>query len=326
MPEISMEIRSWPLREPFRIARTSYTTFSALSVNLTAEDGLIARGESSPVDYAGETPETMRDQIRAVREDIESGIARDALINLLPAGGARFALDTMLWDLEAKRSGLSPFDSVGVTAAPVPTAYTIGMRSLDEYESTARAYSRYPLLKVKIGAGDPVGAIEAVRSGAPDVPLIVDPNQAWSVPMLRSYASDLARLGVVLLEQPIPVGHEDQLDGWQSPIPLCADELVNGVSDLKKARGRFSAINIKLEKAGGLTAALTLADEARKGGFDLMVGTMGGSSLSTAPALVLAQQCKFVDLDGPLLLSEDWPDGLVYRDGIITPPSPVFWG
>ena len=182
------------------------------------------------------------------------------------------------------------------------------------------------MLKIKVDDTQPVAAIEAVRRGAPHPLLIVDANQAWTVEALKSHAQRLAQLGVVLLEQPIRVGAEGGLDGYRCPILIAADELINDVTDLDKAKGRFDVINIKLDKTGGLTEALRLADAARAAGFDLMVGCMAGSSLSMAPAMVLAQQCRFVDLDGPLLQSEDFPGGLTYLDGEVSPPEREFWG
>jgi L-Ala-D/L-Glu epimerase len=199
------------------------------------------------------------------------------------------------------------------------------MRSIEDYERTAGSKADYGVLKVKVSTEDPVTAIEAVRRGAPDAALIIDVNQAWDVATLKKFAPPLASLGVVLLEQPIAVGCEAALDGYRCPIRLCADELINSEHDLEKAKDRFDVINIKLEKSGGLTAALNLADCAQQAGFDLMVGTMGGSSLGAAPAIILAQRCE-LDLDGPLLQSHDWPDGLVYKSGVIEVPRASFWG
>jgi L-alanine-DL-glutamate epimerase-like enolase superfamily enzyme len=317
----------WPLREPFAISRGVQTQVAAIVVTLVGEDGYRGRGEACGVPYAGETPETMTEQIEAVRSVIEEGVDRHTLLDILPAGGARCAIDAALWDLEAKRSGRSAFLAAGV-AAPrsLVTAYTIGIRPADEYESAARARANHALLKIKVDAEDPVAAVAAARRGAPKAAFIIDPNQAWSLDTLKAFAPDMERLGVVLLEQPIKVGSEEGLDGYDCPILLCADELINGPADLAKARGRFDVINIKLDKTGGLTAALQLADAARVEGFDLMVGCMAGSSLSMAPAFVLGQQCSFVDLDGPLLQSTDWPDAMIYHDGVAAPPGPALWG
>ena len=327
MIHLSVEIRRYPLREPFVIARGAQTETQTLLVTLVDQAGRRGRGEGCGVEYAGETLETMSAQIEAAREVIEAGVSRQALLELLPAGGARCAIDAALWDLQAKQSGRSAFELAGATPVrPVTTAYTIGIRHAADYEIAARLRANYKLLKIKVDAREPLAAVESARRGAPDARFIVDPNQAWSVDMLKALASPMADLGVVLIEQPIRVGDEPGLDGYRCPIQLCADELVNDSRDLEKAKGRFDVINIKLDKSGGLTSALALAGEARAEGFDLMVGCMVGSSLGMAPAMVLAQQCAFADLDGPLLQATDWPDGLSYREGVIDPPSRAFWG
>jgi L-alanine-DL-glutamate epimerase-like enolase superfamily enzyme len=327
MLTLHIETRRWPLREPFAISRGVQTDVPAIVVTLLDGDGRRGRGEACGVNYAGETPETMTAQVEAVRPLIERGLDRQTLLDILPAGGARCAIDAALWDLEAKASGRSAFLAAGVaTPRSLTTAYTIGIRPTEDYETAAAARANYALLKLKVDAKDPIAAVAAARRGAPYATFIVDPNQSWSLDALRDFAPRLAKLGVVLLEQPIKVGREEGLDGYACPVMLCADELINGPSDLAKAKGRFDVVNIKLDKTGGLTAALQLADAARAAGFDLMVGCMAGSSLAMAPAFVLGQHCSFVDLDGPLLQSTDWSDGIVYHDGVATPPSPALWG
>jgi len=327
MPTLHTEMRSWPLREPFAISRGVQTEVAAIVVTLVDRDGRCGRGEACGVNYAGETPETMTAQIEAVRPLIERGLDRQTLLDVLPAGGARCAVDAALWDLEAKVSGRSAFHTAGIAAPrPLISAYTIGIRSAQDYEAAAAARANYALLKIKVDARDPIAAVAAARRGAPYAAFIVDPNQSWTLDALKEFAPKMAELGVVLLEQPIKVGCEEGLDDYRCPVRLCADELINGRSDLAKAKGRFDAVNIKLDKTGGLTAALQLAAAASAAGFDLMVGCMAGSSLSMAPAFVLGQHCSFVDLDGPLLQSTDWPDGIVYHDGVATPPCPALWG
>jgi L-alanine-DL-glutamate epimerase-like enolase superfamily enzyme len=323
--KLIIETRTWRLHEPFAISRGSKDETETLIATLIDSNGRRGRGDAVGVPYEGETTDTMAAQIEAVREAIEAGPTREGLLSLLPPGGARFAIDSALWDLVAKQQGRSVFDMAGVTAGPVNTAYTIGIRSEAAYQAAAEKRAGYAVLKIKVAADDPLPLIAAARRGAPDPAFIVDPNQAWSVETVKALAPRLADLGVVLLEQPIPVGAEAGLDGYRCPIRLCADELIHDIGDLEKARGRFDVINIKLDKTGGLTEGLRLAQAARAAGFGLMIGCMGGSSLSMAPGMVLAQQCEFVDLDGPLL-GEDWPDGLVYRDGVIQPPEPAFWG
>jgi L-alanine-DL-glutamate epimerase-like enolase superfamily enzyme len=254
----------------------------------------------------------MRAALAPVLPAIEAGATREDLLGLLPPGGARCAVDCALWDLEAKASGAPAWARAGLaTFSAVDTCYTIGIRDLDGYERKA---------------DEPRPAIAAVRRGAPQARLVVDPNQAWSPDDLKAYAGPLADLGVAVLEQPIPVGAEAALDGYRCPIALAADELIGDERDLDRARGRFDIVNIKLDKTGGLTTALRLADIAQEQGFALMVGCMAGSSLSMAPAMIIAQRCAVVDLDGPLLQAEDWADGLVYTAGRVAPPAPTFWG
>ena len=324
---LAVETRVWPLHEPFTISRGTTTESHGVVVTLTDDTGRRGRGEGCGVPYAGEKPESITRQIEAARAAIEGGVTRQGLLDLLPAGGARCAIDAALWDLEAKRLGRSVFGLAGIAEPQaVNTAYTIGIRPIPDYETAAATRSAHALLKIKVDEQDPLAAVAAARRGAPNAAFIVDPNQAWSIDALKRMAPRMAELGVVLLEQPIRVGDEAGLDGYRCPIRLCADELIHEAPDLEKARNRFDVINIKLDKTGGLTRALELASAAKASGFALMVGCMGGSSLSMAPAMVLAQQCAFVDLDGPLLQSEDWPGGLSYRDGVVQPPVPAFWG
>lgn len=325
----SVEIwpKAWPMKEPFAIARGVQTEQATLQVSITDSAGFVGRGEACGIPYEGETPSTMQGQIETIRDQIECGVDRIGLLKILPAGGARFALDSALWDLEAKRDGLNPFATAGVTSKPVVTDLTIGIRDLQGYESTARRLADYAVLKVKVDNRDPIAAIEAVRRGAPSSCLIIDPNQSWSVAMVKQLAPTLRQLGVALLEQPIPVGEEHGLDGYTPPVPLCADELIRDVDDLDAAYGRFQMINIKLDKCGGLTAALRLSHVAEARGFRLMVGCMAGSSLAMAPAMVIAQRCDFADLDGPLLQAEDIENGFQYVNGVVAQPHiPQLWG
>ena len=319
--------KTWALREPFAISRAVHTDIPSLQVRVTDERGVVGRGEGHGVTYEGETVAGMMNQIEASRSALESGVTRESLIDVLPAGGARFAMDSALWDLECKRRGVDPFTLARISKRSVRTARTIGIRTMAEYERAAREAAGWAVLKIKVDAQEPLAAVEAVRRGAPLAKLIVDPNQAWSVDQLKDLAPKMAELGVVLLEQPIPVGAESGLDGYVSPVPLCADELVGQEADLAKAAGRFSIVNIKLDKCGGLTTALWLADAATQAGFGLMVGCMGGSSLNMAPAMVLAQRCAFIDLDGPLFLTEDCPNGYAYAKGVVEEPyQPLLWG
>ena len=324
--KLSIDTRVWPLREPFVISRSSQTTCEVIVVHLAA-DGHIGRGEAVGVDYHGETIDSMREQVESVRSMIERGIDRRKLLEILPAGGARNALDAALWDLEAKRSDTSVWELAGI-ARPrtISTCETIGIRSLAEYEARARALARYEWIKIKVSDDKPLEAVAAVRRGAPTARLVVDANQAWSVETLQKLAPALAQLRVDLLEQPVRVTDDAPLARLDLPVPVCADEPANTVEDLPRLVDRYDFVNIKLDKSGGLTAALAFAHAARAAGMRLMVGCMVGGSLAMAPAMVVAQLCEVADLDGPLLQAEDWPDGIEYRDGVMSLPSRKLWG
>ena len=324
--KLSIDTRVWPLREPFVISRSSQTTCEVIVVHLAA-GGQVGRGEAVGVDYHGETIDSMREQIEGVRPVIERGIDRRELLEILPAGGARNALDAALWDLEAKRTGTSVWELAGI-AQPrtISTCETIGIRSIAEYEARARTLARYEWIKIKVSDDKPLEAVAAVRRGAPTAHLVVDANQAWSVETLQKLAPALAQLRVDLLEQPVRVTDDAPLARLDLQVPICADEPANTVEDLPRLVDRYDFVNIKLDKSGGLTAALTFAHAARAAGMRLMVGCMVGGSLAMAPAMVVAQLCEIADLDGPLLQAEDWPDGIEYRDGVMSLPSRKLWG
>ncbi len=330
MRRVEFFARDFALTVPFVIAGYRYDAIETVQVRIhegTAEGRqVLGRGEGVGVDYHGESAATMLAQLAAVRPALEAGADRAALLALLPPGGARCAADGALLDLEAQLSGVPVAQRLELTSA-TESAITIGLCALGVLRTAAAQLAPTTrTLKIKVDGHDPLQRIAAAHEAAPAARLIVDPNQSWTPAQLKTWAPALSALGVVLLEQPIPVGSEAELDGWQAPIPLAADELVHEIADLDKARGRFQIINIKLDKSGGLTAALALADRAEAAGFALMAGCMVGSSLSMAPALLLASRCVFVDLDGPALQSEDWPGGLVYHGGQITPAMPGFWG
>jgi L-alanine-DL-glutamate epimerase-like enolase superfamily enzyme len=235
-------------------------------------------------------------------------------------------LDAALWDLEAKRSGTPAWKLAGTDHRPVVSAITIGVRSTAEYEARARELARYTWLKIKVSADRPLDAVAAVRRGAPGARLIVDANQAWDVQTLYALSPALAEMRVDLIEQPVPSEADDDLDADRCQVPLCADESIDTIADLPRLLGRYQYINIKLDKTGGLTAALELARAARAKGMRLMVGCMVGGSVAMAPGMVLAQLCEIADLDGPLLQTEDWPSGIHYSDGLMAWPSSELWG
>lgn len=323
---LHIEKKSWPLKEPFKISRGTHTTAEVIVVRLESA-GAVGLGEAVGVDYHGETPDSMIAQIESIRPRIEDGLDRASLQPLLPAGGARNAVDAALWDLDARRTGVRAWQRAGVpSGGPVSTAITIGIRDLDGYTRSALALADHPWIKVKVAADDPIAAVAAVHAAAPQAKLVVDPNQAWQVADLRELVPRLAELGVCLLEQPVPVDGDDDLIGYRSSIPICADEAADTVADLPHLIGRYQFVNIKLDKTGGLTEALGFARAAQEAGLRLMVGCMVGGSVAMAPSMILGQLCDVCDLDGPMLQAEDWPGGIVYDRGVMTPPWPQFWG
>jgi L-alanine-DL-glutamate epimerase-like enolase superfamily enzyme len=326
MMVMEIAVRRWPLNEPFTVSRGTMHTADGVIVTLE-RDGARGRGEAYGITYEGETTDSILAQIEAVRPAIAGGAGRDALMELLPVGGARCALDAALWDLEAKLSGRAVHALAGWAAPrPVETAFTIGMRQLSAMRAAAQAKADYGLIKLKVDREDPLRFIREARAGAPASRFIVDPNQSWTIADIAAWQQELVSLGVVLLEQPVAVDQDEGLAGLGAILPICADEAICDRMDLAKVRGKYSHINIKLDKTGGLTEAIALADAALAEGFGLMVGCMAGSSLAMAPAHLIAQKCEFVDLDGPLLQSEDWPDAMVYESGRLLPPSRDLWG
>jgi L-alanine-DL-glutamate epimerase-like enolase superfamily enzyme len=292
-----------------------------------ASGDLRGRGEAVPYPRYGETPEDVLAAIEAVRGPVEAGLTRDHLQTLLPPGAARNALDCALWDLEAKRAGLRAWNLAGRDRLdPVKTAYTLSLGAPSAMAEAARAAARRPLLKLKIGGPDDLDRVEAVRAAAPKARLIVDANEALSFEDLRRLAREFARLGVRLIEQPLPADADADLKGYDSPVPLCADESIHTRSELDACAGRYACVNIKLDKAGGLTEALALRRAASALGLEIMAGCMVATSLAMAPALLIAQGAAFVDLDGPLLLARDREPGLTYLGSLIEPPPTSLWG
>jgi L-Ala-D/L-Glu epimerase len=324
--DIEACIRSWPLIEPFATAHGTADAVDGVVVKLQ-QNGFTGCSEAYGIPYEGETPAGILAQIEALRPIIAEGLDRTRLAALLPRGGARCALDCALWDLEAKSTGRPAHVIAGLPRpSPVRSTFTIGLRDPASMMAAAALHAHFLTLKIKVNADDPLAAIRAARAGAPTSRFIVDPNQSWSMELLADIAPALRDLGVVLLEQPLRVGQDQGLAGWRSPLPICADELVHDTNDLQLAQGKYSHINIKLDKAGGLTEALALAHNARNEGFGLMVGCMAGSSLAMAPAHLVAQLCEFVDLDGPLLQREDWPSAMAWAGDRLSPPLTSLWG
>jgi L-alanine-DL-glutamate epimerase-like enolase superfamily enzyme len=316
----------WPLTEAFVISRGAKTEVRLVMVELH-QDGRRGRGECAPYLRYGETPDAVMAQIEDVRPEIEAGCSRQELQRLLPAGAARNAIDCALWDLESKISGVRAFELAGRRRLdPVKTAYTLSLGEPEAMALAAAKAARRPMLKLKLGGADDLERVRAVRQAAPRTRLIVDANEDWDFGALQRLAPELAALDVKVIEQPLPAGEDAVLEDYASPVPLCADESLHSRAELDACAGRYGCVNIKLDKAGGLTEALALASEARRRGLQIMVGSMVSTSLSMAPALILAQGAEFVDLDGPLLLARDRQPGLSYLGSMIEPPPPELWG
>jgi L-alanine-DL-glutamate epimerase-like enolase superfamily enzyme len=322
---LSIHREAWTASAPFRITGRTFDEFESAVVEIV-EDGLIGRGEAMGVYYMDDLAPAMVSQLEALRPQIEKGLDRQHLQQLLPPGGARNALDAALWDLEAKQTGQSVWALAGVKPRAVETAYTIGLEAEPEDMGEIAAQAPYPLLKVKLDGDRPVERVEAIRRRRPDARLVVDANQGWSFAQLQDVAPSLQKLGVAFIEQPLARGGDQELETYRPPLPLCADESCLHLGELEQAAARYQMINIKLDKCGGLTEALALIRAARALKLGLMVGCMGGSSMAVAPAHVLAQYCDFVDIDGPLLLKNDRLGGFVYDGGQVVPGRDFCWG
>jgi L-alanine-DL-glutamate epimerase-like enolase superfamily enzyme len=317
---------NWPLAKPFTISRGSKTVAEVVVAEI-AGAALRGRGEGVPYARYGETIDGVVAALEAMSEAVAGGIDRATLLGAMPPGAARNALDVALWDLEAKTSGTSVWALAGIAEPkPVVTAYTLSVDTPERMGAAAQEEAHRPLLKLKLtGAGD-LERVRAVRAGAPRARLIVDANEAWTIDQLRDYGTALAELGVALIEQPLPAGQDAALADMPHPVPLCADESCHTSADLPDLVGRYDYVNIKLDKSGGLTEGLRLLAAAREHGFGIMVGCMVGSSLAMAPAMLLAQNAEFVDLDAPLLLARDRQPGLRYEGSVVYPPKPNLWG
>jgi L-alanine-DL-glutamate epimerase-like enolase superfamily enzyme len=324
---LSAEIERWPVAGAFTISRGAKTHVDVVAVTI-ADGAVQARGEATPIYYHGETAENVLATILGVRKVIEAGADRATLAGLLSRGAARNALDAALWDLDAKQSGIPAWRLAGVgKPKPLVTAYTISLGDPERMRADAqRAAGTYPLLKLKLAGEGDLERVAAVREGAPSARLIVDANEAWTGLDVADEAAALLTYGVELIEQPVRAGEDAQLDDIISPIPLCADESCQDRADLPRCIGRYQAINIKLDKAGGLTEALALASEARASGLELMVGCMLSTSLGIAPAMLVAQDARWVDLDGPLLLARDRERGISFDKATMAPSSTALWG
>jgi L-alanine-DL-glutamate epimerase-like enolase superfamily enzyme len=315
-----------PLHTPFRISRGVKTAADVVTVAIRDGD-TVGRGEGAPYPRYGESVASVLAQIAGVREAVCDGADRQALLTLMPPGAARNAVDCALWDLEARASGRSVAASLG-TPEPgrIASALTIVIDTPQAMARAASAVAHAPVLKIKVDANDPAAQIRAVRAAAPDAALIVDPNESWDEAVATAMRAVLIDARVALLEQPAAAGADAWLSGFDAGVPVCADESVHVAADLDALAGRYGVVNVKLDKAGGLTAALDLARAARARGLGVMTGCMVASSLSIAPALHIASVSDFVDLDGPLWLAEDRAGGVRDDGGVLMPPAPGFWG
>ena len=323
---LSLAVERWPIAGAFSISRGAKT--EAVVVVVELHDGA-ARGRGECVPYAryGESVEGVMAAIEAMRPRLAAGLDRGGLQQAMPAGAARNALDCAFWDLAAKRENRPVHELAGL-AAPhaVTTAYTISLAAPQDMARAAERAADRALLKVKLGAPGDADRIAAVRKAAPKAALIVDANEGWDEAELAASLAACAEAGVVLVEQPLPEGRDRALAGLQRPIPVCADESAHGLASLPALAGKYDAVNIKLDKAGGLTEALQMVGAAERMSLAIMAGCMVATSLAMAPAVLVAQAARFVDLDGPLLLAKDREPGLRYADSLVYPPKPALWG
>ena len=322
--ELRFTSERWKFRTPFRISGRTFTSADLLLVSIS-QGGRTGRGEGAGVYYLDETGPSMMADVASVSDAIESGADRHQLQSLLPNGGARNALDCALWDLEAKQKNTTIWQLTGIEPRPTRTVLTIGIGTPEEMAAAATSLDA-DRLKVKLDAAMPLECIAAVRAVRPHDEIIVDVNQGWTFEELTTLAPRLADFGVALIEQPLPRGGDLALEGYKSPVPLCADESCLCIGELEQAARRYQVINIKLDKTGGLTEALELARLARWRGIDLMVGGMMGTSLAVAPAYVVAQLCRYVDLDAAQFLTGDRDHPMTLENGVLAPPRRELWG
>lgn len=326
VPALAARIERFPIAGSFTISRGAKTE-AVTVVAEVSQNGLTGRGECVPYPRYGETPEATLAALEAMQAAVAGGLTRQALQAAMKPGAARNALDCAFIDLEAKQAGVRAWNLLG---RPEPgrrtTAFTISLGTAEAMAAaTARAAHR-PLLKIKLGGDGDAARIAAVRKAAPESELIVDANEAWTLTNLQANLAACADVGVTLVEQPLQAGRDDALAMIKRPLAVCADESVHTRKTLASLRNRYDAVNIKLDKAGGLTEALAMADAAQALGFEIMIGCMVATSLSMAPAMLVTPQARFVDLDGPLLLARDRDHGLRYDESLVDPPDASLWG
>ncbi len=320
----------WPLKTAFVTSQDNLLGIEVVHAELVV-DGLHGRGEALGVDYHGETADSILADIEAARPIVEQAqgsltTLRELLLRELPAGGARNALDCAAWDLDAKLRGVRAWSILGMRAIPVNTMITLNLDTPSAMADQAKAAQHFPVLKLKVDAGDPIACIESVRLARPDCQMVIDANSDWSLEQLTEWAPVCKSLGVSLIEQPLPVGADDALAELAFDVALCADESIQDSAQFEYAVARYQTINIKLDKTGGLTAAWKLLEQARNAGVEVFVGNMLGSSLAMAPAFIIAQHSQWVDLDGPLLQADDVQPAIHYQHSLMTAPDQALWG
>ncbi len=324
MRKVTMAVESWPTKYPFSITGHTFIEARVLLVTLEQE-GAIGRGEGTGIYYLGETGDTLLKQALTLKESLEKGLTRLELQTLLPRGGARNAIDCALWDLEAKLQNKSIWQLTGINPGDIITVNTLGIETPERMAAMASKLDT-PKIKIKLDGQQVIQRLNAVRSARPDAELVIDANQGWTFDKLVELAPLCKELGVSMIEQPLPRGADAELENYKPPLPLCADESCLDTSEFEQAASRYQMINIKLDKAGGLTEALKLAELAAANGLGLMVGNMLGTSLGMAPAYVVAQLSQLADLDGPVLLKDDRDSSLNFTGGVVSVPKATLWG
>ncbi|MEM6639677.1 MAG: N-acetyl-D-Glu racemase DgcA [Pseudomonadota bacterium] len=322
---VDARVVRWPLHEPFQISGYTWETMSVIEVTVR-DDQATGLGEGAPLFYKQQTAEGLLESLNPVLGAVSRADVRAAAAQM--PGGARNALDCALWDWRARRAGRAVHELIGAPAPePLTTVMTISLDTPDVMAASAVRYASRRALKLKLGAsrGD-ADRLRAVRAVAPDAELIIDANCGWDLATLQAMQDALVECRVAMVEQPLPPDADEALRGFASAVPLCADESCQTVADVPRLKDRYQLVNIKLDKTGGLTSALELADAAERAGMQMMVGNMVGSSLAMAPAHLIGQRCRFVDLDGPLLLGTDCDHGLDYNGSTVNPPTPALWG
>ena len=324
--KITIEKHVFPYKKPFVITGYTFTTSNTIRVILE-NDGYVGRGEALGIKSNGDTDDIMAKQLEEIVGSINNELTSEQVQSLLPFGGARNALDCALWDLKAKRAGKPIWELLKITPKPLATVATISIQSPQKMAAEAKDYAKYNNLKIKLSADEPIAVLEAIRAARPDANLIVDVNQGWNFDELKEYIPRAHKLGIKMIEQPLPREGDAELEGYKSIVPLGADESCRDSSEYEICARRYDVINIKLDKCGGLTDAFKIIELANRDGKELMVGNMCGSSLSMAPSYVVGQFCQYIDIDGPLFLKQDVEHGLEFQDGgVVSMPEQKLWG